>query len=483
MSARKPEKPKPRLGFGARLEAGFEPRLHWGAEFLEDKVRICGLRIADGKAVTEKKFEGSYAEAEEFARAHGLAWQGLHGTVSHLPFKLAALGNHSGASDDEALTEAESLRPDGLPADAVDLQGFQFGDTRFALMLRGDSLQSFHDRLPAPLAGLWDLTLSPLAPLPYLELSGAPQRFAALVPETAHSHVLFFREGTLEAYGKVFQGTALAVGDPAAFLREMKKTLVYHYGSRFPDSSLDALQIWHDGPQGQVASALAGLGIPQVTPVWKAGLVSSPLLAAAAAALRGASAAEAFAPLGVGPAAFPAVRRKWLRRTGKLARFGAQALACLVVIAGMVGLAAEGLGLTVKSKTHAWAGELMKWEAFQQKKAKVEAQMGGLQSLLSRRTESYAGLQRIAQRLPSELWLDTWEAEAAPPRGFSYRLEGYSLVEARVPEFLANLEKAGRFKSVKLKSTEKVKGEVVQEKTGIAANRRDLTHFQLGITE
>jgi hypothetical protein len=79
--------------------------------------------------------------------------------------------------------------------------------------------------------------------------------------------------------------------------------------------------------------------------------------------------------------------------------------------------------------------------------------------------------------------LETWELESANGRRFTHRLEGYSLEEARVPEFLANLEKSGRLSSVKLKSTERIKGETVEEKTHIQANRKDLVRFQIGASE
>jgi non-homologous end joining protein Ku len=57
------------------------------------------------------------------------------------------------------------------------------------------------------------------------------------------------------------------------------------------------------------------------------------------------------------------------------------------------------------------------------------------------------------------------------------------LADGKVPEFLASLEKGHRFHSVKLKSTERIKGEAVEKKTGIAANHRDLVRFQIGVTE
>src|SRR5690242_18083802 len=101
MTPKKPAGPK-RVGFGARLEARFEPRLHWGAEFLEDKVRLCAVSMNPGGKITvDKTFEGSYAEAEAFARAQGLESEGLHAAVSHLPFKISIV--EPGAAEDDAL--------------------------------------------------------------------------------------------------------------------------------------------------------------------------------------------------------------------------------------------------------------------------------------------------------------------------------------------------------------------------------------------
>ncbi|MDB5050699.1 MAG: hypothetical protein JWO30_3770, partial [Fibrobacteres bacterium] len=44
-------------------------------------------------------------------------------------------------------------------------------------------------------------------------------------------------------------------------------------------------------------------------------------------------------------------------------------------------------------------------------------------------------------------------------------------------------EKSGRLGSVKLKSTERIKGGTVEEKTHIQANKKDLVRFQIGATE
>jgi hypothetical protein len=142
-----------------------------------------------------------------------------------------------------------------------------------------------------------------------------------------------------------------------------------------------------------------------------------------------------------------------------------------------------GLRWTVESKAKTWSGELQRWNGFRTQKAAVETELESMKGLLVRRTEGYAGMQRIAGLLPPELWIETWELESGPGRRFIHRLDGYSLVEARVPEFLGNLEKAGRFSSVKLKSTERIKGETVEEKTRIAANRKDLVRFQIGTAE
>jgi Tfp pilus assembly protein PilN len=138
---------------------------------------------------------------------------------------------------------------------------------------------------------------------------------------------------------------------------------------------------------------------------------------------------------------------------------------------------------TVSSKARAWSGELERWGGFQKQKQAVEAELNGIKGLIGNRTDGYAGLQRMAASLPSEVWLESWELENTAGRRFTHRLEGYTLAEARIPEFLSNLEKSGRFKTVKLKSTERIKGETVEEKTKIHANRKDLVRFQIGAVE
>jgi Tfp pilus assembly protein PilN len=462
-------------GPGARLEAMFKPRIHWGAEFLADEVRIQGLRREGAGTVAVASFAGSYAEAEAFARSHRLAQAGLHAAVSHLPFKIGASGN-SGETEEAA---AASLSPVGLAQDVWEAHGFEQADGRFVFATRSDLLRSFRETLGADLAGLWDLTASPLALLPFLDLASAPDRLAALLPETDHTHVLFFRRGVLEAYGKVFAGLRDAA-QGTAYAHEMGKILIHHYLVRHPGAKLDALQLWRDGPQGEIGAALRPLGIAQVTTAWAASL-PSPATVAGAAALAGPLQAGPPVSLVADPPALPVSRRLWMRQTGRLARMGSQGAAALALLVLASGLALAALKAVVDGKTRSWSGDLEKWETFQQRKAELRTRAAGWQGLLSQRTQSYASLQRIAALLPPELWLGSWET-AATPGGFIHRLEGYSLTEARVGEFLASLEKAGGL-AVKLKSTEKMRGETVAQKTGIAANRRGLIRFQLEISE
>lgn len=471
-------------GLGARLEARFRPEWHWGGEFLEGRVRFCGLRESAGTTLPAVTFEGTHAEAEAFARSRGLAYEGVHAAVTHLPFKLAPLETASGEGDEDIHPQAERLRPQGLPLEALDLQVFSQDARRFLVMAREDGLGAFRQSLAESLRGWWGLTASPLALLPLLEDLEIPGIRAALLVEAKHTHVIFLRDGSLEAYVKVFTGWEDAGREPAAFLREMKKALVYHFGSRFPGLSVEAIEIWKDGPEGQVRSALEGLGVPILSPQWP------PEVAAVPEAFR-VAAALAWQGLQGTPAAGFSIpgnpraeaRRQWLRRTGVLTRTGYQAFIGLAAGVALLSLAAFGLRWAVAIKTRVWAGELKKWDQFQERKSAVESRLGGLQGILSRRTEAYAGLQRIAALLPPEVWLESWEAEAGPGKSFTHRLTGYTLVESRVPELLSNLEKGRPSGSVKLKSTEKIKAETVEKKTGIAANHKDLIKFQMGVNE
>jgi Tfp pilus assembly protein PilN len=166
-------------------------------------------------------------------------------------------------------------------------------------------------------------------------------------------------------------------------------------------------------------------------------------------------------------------------RAGKLARYGVPALGALALAVALLGAAALGLRWTVEAKAKSWSGELRRWDEFQRRRSTVEAELNGMQGLLSRRTAVYADLQRIAPRLPAETWLEAWEAECSGSR-CQYRLEGFAASEARVPEFLSALGRSGATGPLRLKATEKIKAEAVEQKTGIAANRRELVRFQLG---
>jgi hypothetical protein len=244
---------------------------------------------------------------------------------------------------------------------------------------------------------------------------------------------------------------------------------------------LGGLQIWRDGPGGEIAAAIKGLGLPQFTPDWGALAGIAPeFRVAAAAAWQGRSTEGEAASFDVPVPAAASARRTWMARAGKLARYGVPAAAGLAVAVALLAATAAGLRWTVQAKARAWSGELRRWDDFQRKKAAVEGELAGMQGLLSRRTSLYSDLQRIAGRVPAETWLESWEAECKSGARCAHRLEGYATSEGRVPEFLGALENAGVAGGLKLKATEKVKGETVEQKTSIAANKRDLVRFQLG---
>lgn len=474
-------------GLGARLEARFRPAHYWGAEFLAHTVRLCAVGEKagkkDGEAVASITFEGTYAEAEAFAHSHGLAFEGLRGAVSHLPFKIEAL-EPSAEGDEDIQPQIDRARPPGLPAEALDAQPFHFGEDRFLLLCREDALRAFLEKLPPHLGALWGVEVPHLALIPFLDPTRALGHWAAILCEADFTHVLYFRETSPIAYAKVFTGWEEARRDTPAFATEMKKALVYHFGSRFPGAALEAIQIWRDGPAGETSSALKGLGIPQFSPDWgPLAALPEAFRVAGAMAYRAMRDQEPLVSFSVPAPAAAESRRLWRRRTGVLARTGYLALAAAGIGVAMLALSALGMHWTVASKARLWSGELQRWSEFQKQKAAVEGQLNGMKGLIAHRTDGYAGMQRIAALLPPEVWLENWELENTSGRRFNHRLEGYSLVESRIPEFLSGLEKAGGFSSVKLKSTERIKAETVEEKTKIQANRKDLVRFQIGVAQ
>jgi len=483
-------------GLGSRLEGRFRPALYWGAEFLAHSVRLCGFGIKDGKPLVLQTFEGTYAEAEAFAIEHGLAYEGLRAAVSHLPFKIepletmaegfaSASGAASSASSEEDIQpQIDRIRPPGLPPEAADAQAFHLGEDRYLLLAREDAVRGFVEKLSSSLGALWSLETPPSALLPFLDSQRALGHWTALLAEAEYVHVLFFRESAPIAYAKIFTGCDAARADAAAFCTEMKKALVYHFGSRFSGASLEAIQVWRDGAGGEVGAALKALGIPQFTPDWGplAG-VPEPFRVAAALALQAMQERESVVSFAVPAPAAAESLKLWRKRTGVLARAGYLAMCAAAIGVSMLVVSAVALHWTVATKARSWSGELQRWSDFQKQKAAVETQLAGMKGLISHRTDAYAGMQRIAGLLPPEVWLESWELENLAGRRFNHRLEGYALAEGRVPEFLSGLEKAGRFGSVKLKSTERIKGETVEEKTKIQANRKDLVRFQIGASE
>jgi Tfp pilus assembly protein PilN len=372
----------------------------------------------------------------------------------------------------------ERARPQGLPAEAFESHVFEVGEGGCLALAREDAIQGFLKGIPPALAGLWDLAPSPLALFPFLRSGSPASAWAALVGESDSLHILFFRGDDFLAYAKLFSGWEDAGRDAAAYARELKKALVYHFGGRFAAEALTLLRIGRDGPGGEIASSLKGLGIPMSGPDW--GILSGipPDFRLAAALAWSGREQEAASFSGSSPAAALA-ERGWMLRAGKLARYGVPALGALALAVALLGAAALGLRWTVEAKAKSWSGELRRWDEFQRRRSTVEAELNGMQGLLSRRTAVYADLQRIAPRLPAETWLEAWEAECSGSR-CQYRLEGFAASEARVPEFLSALGRSGATGPLRLKATEKIKAEAVEQKTGIAANRRELVRFQLG---
>lgn len=466
-----------------KWNASFRPSVHWGAEFLANRVRIIGLTEKSGQVTVFAFFDGSYAEAEGFANTHGLAFQGLHTAVSHLPFKFEILD--SGVSQEEVSANAERLKPVGLPLEAWEYQEIFFAGEKYLALLREDVLKSFTERLPSSLASLWNLSLSPLALLPLATPSDIPNRVAALIVESEETHVLFLRGGIPEAYAKVFTGYEEARRNPALFLREMKKALVYHYGGKFPGDALESFCLWNKDSGGELSTLLSTLGLTESILSWPfpAKLWPSQFQVAGALAWQAMRPADPLLSLSIPIPREAQNHRQWLGRTGTLARFGFRAMAVLALLALVLSLAVATFGWRVKSKAQAWSGQLQKWDEFQKLRSSTELELLGLQGLLERRTESNTALRKIAGLLPPEVWLEEWTLESSSKGRFIHQITGYSFSEGRVPEFLSKLEFGKQFASVKLKSTERIQGEYVEKKTGIKANHKDLIRFQMVVTE
>ncbi len=178
-----------------------------------------------------------------------------------------------------------------------------------------------------------------------------------------------------------------------------------------------------------------------------------------------------------------ASRRLWKKRTGVLARAVFHAVWMLAFTAGAMALAAEILHRMNQADTQRYAADLNKWKSVQAMRTEAEDEMNRLRSALTQRSRVASSLVQVASQLPDSLWLEEWELEWGRGGRLEHRLSGYALAESRVPEFLGSLERKKAWRLAKLRSTERVKGETVEKKTGIQANRMDLVRFQVQVEE
>jgi hypothetical protein len=474
-----------RLSLGSRLDARFQPSQFWGAEFLANRVRLGCFELKAQKPVLLHTFEGTYPEAEAFAVKYKIRLLGLHAAVSHLPFKVHPLGSGSEAGDQDITPVADRLRPQGLPLTAFDMQTLLQGNERHIVLAREDSLRGVLEAIPTSLSSLETLDAAPLALLSSFDLSQARGGRVALMLEADYCHLVLIQDGILKAYAKVFSGWEEAQAQPEIFEKEINKSLVYHFNSRFPDIELSTIEVWKDGPKGELALTLKSLGLAQCLPNWHPLLVNVPeaFRVAAVMAMRGFSEDVNAFSFSIPLPREVYQRRVWQRRTGTLVKTGSLILMGSAFGVALLVMAALALRWTVVSKAKTWSGELSKWDEYQKRKVSVETQFGEMRDMLSHRTLGYSSIQNISACLPPEVWLDSWEMESEPGHGLVHRLAGFSLTEARIPEFLSNLEKVKNLGTVKLKSTERVKGESVEQKTSIQANRKDLVRYQIGISE
>jgi Tfp pilus assembly protein PilN len=471
--------------WGERLSASFQPSIHWGIEFLQDRVRLCGIQRQTLKV--SEIFEGTYEAAAVFAKTRGLAYEGLHAALSHVPNRWECLGPESPELDSSS--QVERLKPIGTPTDSLEVHDFTFRDFRYALLLREDALRGFLESLPSELASLWNCVPSPWVLAQAEKCEALPERWAALLPSATDTQIVFFRRDLPEAQAKLFFGWEHARTHTETFGAEIKKALVYHYGAKYPGSSLDAITLWGDSPEREIDRLVreAGFAIRAANFETALALIPAPFQVAAWMALQSAQSKTPPFSLWVPEPQLAKRRRDWIRHSRQLAVVGTRIALGMGVIALLALVAAFTLKFIVNSKAQTWSGELQKWEQFQSTRSSVERDVQAVGGIFERRTTVYASLQKIAGQLPSDLWLSEWDVETDKVETgritFIHRLTGHSLVEGRVSQFLANLEGLKTFHSVKLKTTESIQGEVVEKKTQIQANRRNLVRFQVVVIE
>jgi Tfp pilus assembly protein PilN len=282
---------------------------------------------------------------------------------------------------------------------------------------------------------------------------------------------------------------------PALYESELKKVLVYHWQSKLMGPALEEIFVLQSIRDITIESSDQHIGFGTISqnllPFTSFPLPLSEPYYRVAASMAMMSFNESrgdsdeingfsFSSLN---AALPGSRRNWLDRSRILSRFSIAAVLLFVLTVTSLFISAKALSFFISSDREKFADDISKLEEVRRKKDETAGNIMKVSRVLRERSAVSGDMQLIASSLPDELWLSEWEVSRAEGRSYDHGLSGYCFSESRVSTFLSNLEKTGSFASVRLKSTELVKGDIVRRKTGLKANYRDLIHFRLAVSQ
>ncbi len=464
-----------------RLPELFEPQIRCGIDINESKATLCLAKCVSGQWTVVKQFTGDHGSAQAWAKKNGVSDSGLHGIISQIPFRIDVI---EGVNSEEELSpealENETTIP-GTKAEDFEHLLIQWRHQSLSVQYRKDLMEHWVEQLVS-FGSFWKLQWAPLMVLHWAAWTGIKEPGVYIHLEEKQYHLLFFDLNGLLAYSRISTNLSQDSDEMSHILSlgaELSKALLYFWEAHLSQEKMKSIYLLEPDERIKQAIQHSGIDISIVTMPAKAkfSMVPRPLLGTIAA-------------LDIGPdetldcslsnPGLGTLQRNllWRQRCARLTQtlsiacLSVTLLLCLLVISGL------GMQLLLKYSQNRSAEQL-------QRALKVRQTMGSLQNDLERfrpivekRSTIAKELQNGSESAPEGLWLEKWSLESSE-KGAEQVMQGYAFETQQIQNFLKSLETEGNYSQVILKSTETVAGPWVQEKTGLAANRKDLIHFQI----
>lgn len=478
-----------RQKWNARAKALFLPKEQWVGEWDGRTLRLLAFSKSASGLLWGERFSGDLKSGEEWASARGIPKFGLELALTVPGLQIKCL--HPGEMPEDGHSSPEEnlvreLSP-GLETASLEIRTVRMAEATYSAHILHEGLETLAEGLTERLGGLFSMDAGLFSVWQCVDGEAAPLSFVALLATSDEILVSIRDHGRwVVAYAIAWPAEESGAA-PEVFLqavaRLLRQCLEYHYPWQFNAARPQAIQIWRDR-EGLLAKALECNLWAATPPSWLPGIkdVSEDFRPAAALALaqtRSSCPRLDFGPIGI---EHPKQIRKRRERTGQFFLV-AMIILAFVGISELILSAGVGVMLRVEAKeSRKWSEPLSKWERLKWKRQSLIEKWDQLGPVLSQGNKPAQRFAKLSNTLPPDAWLERWQF-VQDVQGVKNDLTGYALEDSLIPIYVRRLQASGEYREVRLRATEKLSAEKVEELTRLKANHRILHRFELVVSE